>query len=165
MFPNLRDAISARFSANSGESLRRPVARPHHHIVLGLCPVRSTTQSRYLARSTGPRRDSSVYTALFAFPPSHRDAISAKSYTNFEESLCRSVARPYHHMVVDLCPVRSTAQSLHPARCTGLAKATLPRVHFRREKTMTRDTADALAQMIFAVQAVWPPKKNAEDET
>jgi transcriptional regulator with XRE-family HTH domain len=33
-----------------------------------------------------------------------------------------------------------------------------PQVHFRREKTLTAETAASLARMILAAQASWPPK-------
>lgn len=33
-----------------------------------------------------------------------------------------------------------------------------PQVHFRREKTVSTDTASALARMILTAQAAWPPK-------
>jgi transcriptional regulator with XRE-family HTH domain len=35
-----------------------------------------------------------------------------------------------------------------------------PQVHFRREKTATKETAAALARMILAAQAAWPKGKN-----
>jgi transcriptional regulator with XRE-family HTH domain len=36
----------------------------------------------------------------------------------------------------------------------------VPQVHFRREKTVTPETATALAQMILAAQAAWPGDDN-----
>lgn len=34
----------------------------------------------------------------------------------------------------------------------------VPQVHFRREKTITAETAASLARMILAAQTNWPPK-------
>jgi transcriptional regulator with XRE-family HTH domain len=35
----------------------------------------------------------------------------------------------------------------------------IPQIHFRREKTATPATAEALARMIIAAQAAWPKRK------
>jgi transcriptional regulator with XRE-family HTH domain len=38
--------------------------------------------------------------------------------------------------------------------------AHIPQVHFRRERTITPDTATALAQMILAAQTAWRPDED-----
>jgi transcriptional regulator with XRE-family HTH domain len=43
---------------------------------------------------------------------------------------------------------------------TQANNASIPQIHFRREKTTTPATAAALARMILAAQAAWPKGNN-----
>lgn len=48
---------------------------------------------------------------------------------------------------------------LEPSESASVAKRDKPpHVHFRREKTATKETAAALARMILAAQAAWPKR-------
>jgi transcriptional regulator with XRE-family HTH domain len=50
--------------------------------------------------------------------------------------------------------VEANAIHAQPTKAAGGVQ-----VHFRREKTATPETANALAQMILAAQAAWPKAK------